>query len=93
MEHDENRGATCPNHTRESTLNALQVAAEVHEACPACAGSAALYLAALTAMYELDETREGFLRMAQEVWDDALSQSPDSLAGGTLPPVGPLDAN
>ena len=62
-------------HSRESTLNALQVAVEVHDACPACSGTAALYLAALAAMYDLEECREGFLRMAAQVWDDTAEQA------------------
>jgi len=91
MAHDDETLTSCGGHTRESTLNALQVAAEVHEACPACTGTAALYLAALTGLHELAETREGFLQMAREVWDDAVAQAPEEAA--EMPPVGALDIN
>ena len=74
--------------SRQSTLNALQVAVEVHGACPACAGTAALYLAALVALHDLDESREGFLRMAGQVWDDTAEQAEMKHGVGDIPLAG-----
>lgn len=75
-------------HSRQCTLNAMQVAVEVHGACPGCAGTAALYLAALVALDDLDESREGFLRMAAQVWDDTAEQAEMAQGVGDIPLAG-----